>query len=58
MQIPAEENVSLTYPLIWFNTEPHTLGFAEFLTGPNGLAALEAAGLTGLQWIELADYPG
>lgn len=46
VQIPAEENVSLTYPLIWFNTEPHTLGFAEFLAGPNGLAALEAAGFS------------
>lgn len=44
--IPAGENVSITYPLVWFNTEAHTVGFAELLAGPKGLAALEAAGFS------------
>lgn len=42
--IPTEHNVSLTYPLVWFNAEPHTIGFVDLITGPDGRAALEAAG--------------
>lgn len=46
VEIPAEENVSLTYPLVWFTTDPHAVGFAEFLAGPAGLAVLEEAGFS------------
>ena len=46
VEIPAEENVSLSYPLISFNTDTHTIGFAEFLAGPQALAALETAGFS------------
>ena len=44
--IPAEHNVSLTYPLVWFNTDPHTLGFVDLITGPDGLGVLESAGFS------------
>lgn len=44
--IPADENVSLDYPLLWFNTGEHTVGFAEFLAGSAGELALENAGFS------------
>lgn len=44
--IPAAENVVVDYPLVWFTTEAHTVGFAELITGELGREALEAAGFT------------
>ncbi len=42
--IPAAENVVLTYPLLWFSSDPDVVGFADLVAGPTGTAALESAG--------------
>lgn len=46
VEIPDAENVVMDYPLIWFNTDPHTTGFAEFVAGEQGRQALTDAGFT------------
>lgn len=42
--VPAADNVTLTYPLVWFDARPDVVGFAEYVAGPEGTAALERAG--------------
>jgi molybdate transport system substrate-binding protein len=37
--IPDAVNTTLDYPLLWLNGRPHTVGFAELLTGPDGAKA-------------------
>lgn len=44
VEIPAADNVTLPYPLLWFSSEPDVLGFARLVSGPEGLAVLEKAG--------------
>ncbi|WP_299445875.1 molybdate ABC transporter substrate-binding protein [uncultured Phycicoccus sp.] len=44
VEIPAADNVFLTYPLLWFSDDPDVVGFADLVAGPTGTAALEAAG--------------
>lgn len=46
VQIPADQNVPLDYPLVWFNTGEHTVGFAEFIAGSSGKEALTNAGFS------------
>lgn len=42
--VPEADNVVLPYPLLWFSSTPDVTGFAAFVTGPAGRAALERAG--------------
>ncbi len=42
--IPAEDNVTLTYPLVRFDTRAQVVDFADYVSGPAGAAALERAG--------------
>ncbi|GGL33846.1 molybdate ABC transporter substrate-binding protein [Phycicoccus endophyticus] len=44
VEIPDADNVTLTYPLLWFSTDPDVVGFAQYVTGDAGRAALEKAG--------------
>lgn len=46
VEIPESENVVMDYPLVWFNADPHTTGFAELLSSEQGQEALTAAGFT------------
>jgi molybdate transport system substrate-binding protein len=42
--IPPAQNMTLTYPLVRFGDDPAAAAFAAYLTGPQGLSALRAAG--------------
>ena len=42
--VPASDEVVLDYPLVWFSERPDVVGFARFVAGPEGTAALERAG--------------
>ncbi len=42
--VPAGDEVVLDYPLLWFSERPDVVGFARFVAGPEGTAALERAG--------------
>ena len=42
--VPAADDVTLTYPLLWFSADPDVDGFARFVAGPDGTAALVDAG--------------
>ena len=42
--IPTAQNTTLDYPLVWLNAKPDTAGFAAFVRGPEGRAALTVAG--------------
>jgi molybdate transport system substrate-binding protein len=42
--VPPEDDVTLTYPLVWFDARPDVAGFVELVSGPEGTAALEQAG--------------
>ena len=42
--IPRADEVTLDYPLLWFSTDPDVEGFARYVAGPEGTAALTAAG--------------
>lgn len=44
VEIPAADNVTLSYPLLWFDEKPEVLGFARLVSGPEGLADLQKAG--------------
>ena len=44
VEIPAAENTTVDYPMLWLNDDPDTVGFARLVTGPAGVAALTAAG--------------
>ena len=44
VEIPAEQNTTLSYPLASFGNGPAARGFADFVAGPEGLAALGGAG--------------
>lgn len=44
VEIPAEQNTTLAYPLARFGDDPAATAFAEYLAGPEGLAALQGAG--------------
>lgn len=45
--IPDEENVSLEYPLVWFDQDEHTVGFVELLLGDRGQQVLTDLGFSG-----------
>ncbi|WP_193315404.1 molybdate ABC transporter substrate-binding protein [Nostocoides sp. F2B08] len=45
--IPDEENVTLDYPLVWFDEDEHTLGFVELLLGDRGQQVLTDLGFSG-----------
>ena len=42
--VPPAQNTTLTYPLARFGDDPAAAAFAAYLTGPEGLSALTAAG--------------
>ena len=42
--IPADQNTVLKYPLVQLTATPAAEAFAKFLTGADGLKALQAAG--------------
>ena len=42
--IPAGQNTTLDYPLVWLNGREHTVGFARLVDSDEGVAALTAAG--------------
>jgi molybdate transport system substrate-binding protein len=44
--IPDDENVSLDYPLVWFNANEHTVGLAQLLLGERGQQTLAELGFT------------
>ena len=44
VEIPAADNVTLAYPLVWFSSDPDVVGFARYVSGPDGLAVLQEAG--------------
>lgn len=44
VEIPAAQNITLTYPLARFGDDPAAADFAAYVAGPEGLAALTAAG--------------
>ncbi|GAA4397575.1 molybdate ABC transporter substrate-binding protein [Fodinibacter luteus] len=44
VEIPAEQNTTLDYPLARFGDDPGARDFAAYLAGPAGRAALAAAG--------------
>ena len=46
IEIPADVNVSMAYPLVWFNTDAATVSLADFITGDAGQAALQNAGFS------------
>ena len=46
VEIPTDQNVVVDYPLVWFNTQPHTVAFADLVSAEPGRQALEAAGFT------------
>lgn len=46
VQIPLDQNVVLEYPLVWFNTDEHTVGLAEFIAGPAGEKSLTNLGFS------------
>ena len=45
--VPDEENVTLDYPLVWFDGDEHTVGFAEMLLGERGQQVLTDLGFSG-----------
>lgn len=45
--IPGDENVSLDYPLVWFDKGEHTLGFVDLLLGERGQQVLTDLGFSG-----------
>lgn len=45
--IPAEENVALDYPLVWFDEDEHTVGFVGLLLGDLGQQVLIDLGFSG-----------
>ena len=45
--VPDEENVTLDYPLVWFDGDEHTVGFAELLLGERGQQVLTDLGFSG-----------
>ena len=47
VEIPVEQNTTLTYPLALFGDDAAAKGFAAFVAGPAGLAALGEAGFLG-----------
>lgn len=42
--LPAGQNTTLDYPLVWLNGREHTVGFARLVDSDEGVAALTAAG--------------
>lgn len=42
--IPAAQNTTLAYPMLWLNRRVHTLGFTRLVTGSAGREALTDAG--------------
>jgi molybdate transport system substrate-binding protein len=42
--VPAAQNTTLDYPLLWLNRREHTVGFALLVDSGEGVAALTAAG--------------
>lgn len=46
VKIPLEQNVTLDYPLVWFNSDEHTVGFAQFIAGPAGEKSLTNLGFS------------
>ena len=44
VEIPAAQNTTLEYPLARFGSDPAARAFADFVAGPEGRAALGAAG--------------
>jgi molybdate transport system substrate-binding protein len=42
--IPAAQNTTLDYPLVWLDADPHTTGFVDLVRGAAGRDALTAAG--------------
>jgi molybdate transport system substrate-binding protein len=42
--IPAAQNTTLDYPLLWLDGDEHTVGLASLVRGPEGVAELTAAG--------------
>lgn len=44
IRIPDEENVTLDYPIVWFNEREHTVGFVELVTGPRGEDTMSTLG--------------
>lgn len=44
VEIPADQNTTVTYPLARFGDDAAARDFAAYVTGPEGLAALAAAG--------------
>lgn len=44
VEIPPAQNVTMAYPLARFGGDPAATDFAAYLAGPDGLAALSAAG--------------
>lgn len=44
VEIPAEQNTTLEYPLARFGDDSAATAFAAYLSGPEGLAALQGAG--------------
>ncbi|NHA67915.1 molybdate ABC transporter substrate-binding protein [Phycicoccus flavus] len=44
VEVPAADNVVLTYPLLWFSKDRDVAGFARFVASPQGTAALTKAG--------------
>lgn len=45
--IRDEENVTLDYPLVWFDGDEHTVGFVELLLGERGQQVLTDLGFSG-----------
>ena len=45
--IPDEENVTLDYPIVWFDEDEHTVGFVELLLGDRGQQVLTDLGFSG-----------
>ncbi len=44
VEIPAAQNTTLAYPLLWLNKHEHTVGLVELLRSPAGVKALTGAG--------------
>jgi molybdate transport system substrate-binding protein len=44
--LPDDENVSLDYPLVWFNANEHTVGFVELLLSERGRQVLADLGFS------------
>ncbi len=44
VEIPADQNTTLDYPLVWLNQKTHTVGFAAFVASAEGDKVLVEAG--------------